>query len=91
MEFSMKIKEGFILKDLGGQMVVVAVGNATQTLNGMIKLNDSGVVLWKKLESGATEDELKDALMEEYEISEETAKEDVAAFVNSLKGPGIIE
>lgn len=91
MEFSMKIKEGFILKDLGGQMVVVAVGNATQTLNGMIKLNDSGVVLWKKLESGATEDELKDALMEKYEISEETAKEDVAAFVNSLKGPGIIE
>ncbi|MBQ2642506.1 MAG: PqqD family protein [Eubacterium sp.] len=87
----MKIKEGFILKDLGGQMVVVAVGNATQTLNGMIKLNDSGVVLWKKLESGATEDELKDALMEKYEISEETAKEDVAAFVNSLKGPGIIE
>lgn len=87
----MKIKEGFILKDLGGQMVVVAVGNATQTLNGMIKLNDSGVVLWKKLESGATEDELKDALMEKYEISEETAKEDVSAFVNSLKGPGIIE
>lgn len=87
----MKIKEGFILKDLGGQTVVVAVGNATQTLNGMIKLNDSGVVLWEKLESGATEDELKDALMKKYDISEETAKEDVAAFVNSLKGPGIIE
>ena len=51
----MKISEGFVLRKVGKEQVVVALGEASALLNGLIKLNGSGVVLWKQLElSGAS-------------------------------------
>ena len=38
----MKIKNGFVLRDVGGQAVVIAVGEARKTFHGMIILNASG-------------------------------------------------
>ena len=35
----MKIKNGFVLRDVGGQAVVIAVGEASKTFHGMINLN----------------------------------------------------
>ena len=60
----MKISEGFVLRKVGKEQVVVALGEASALLNGLIKLNGSGVVLWKQLEQGAQRSELADALQE---------------------------
>ena len=38
----MKIKNGFMLRKVGSQNVVVAVGTASKDFNGIIRLNDSG-------------------------------------------------
>lgn len=38
----MKIRKGFILRKVGEQNVVVAVGEASRSFNGIIRLNDSG-------------------------------------------------
>lgn len=60
----MKVKEGFVLRKVGKEQVVVALGEASALLNGLIKLNDSGVMLWKLLEQGAERNELADALLQ---------------------------
>ena len=88
----MKIKEGFILREVAGSYVVVAVGAASKDFRGVIKLNGSGAFLWKVLEKEdkSTEDLVK-ALLDEYEIDEETAKKDVNDFVDRLKGAKIVE
>ena len=53
----MKIKKGFVVREIAGQSVVVALGSATKDFNGMIKLNDSGRVIWDMLSEGkAAED-----------------------------------
>ena len=54
----MKINEGFVLRKVGKDQVVVAIGEASARLNGLIKLNGTGVELWKQLEQGAGRDEL---------------------------------
>ena len=36
----MKIKEGYILRNVAGSFVVVPVGNATLEYNGMMNLNE---------------------------------------------------
>lgn len=87
----MKVKSGFLLRDMGGQPVVVSVGAASKIFNGMIKLNASGKVLWEKLQNDVTEQELVDALIEKYGIEEELARTDVNAFLETLRKPGIIE
>ena len=87
----MRIKEGFVLRNMGGSPVVVSIGAASKVFNGMVKLNEAGELLWKKLMEDATEDELIQTLLEEYDVTEEIAKKDVQAFLDSLKKPGIIE
>lgn len=81
----MKIKEGYILREVAGNFIVVAVGDAALDFNGVITLNETGALLWKALENGATESGLLEELKKEYEIDDETAKKDVLAFLGKLK------
>ena len=46
----MKIKEGFVLRDVVGQAVVIAVGEASKKFHGMINLNSTGKVIWQGVE-----------------------------------------
>lgn len=87
----MKIKNGFVVRSIAGESVVVALGEASKNFNGIIKLNDTGRFIWDKLTEGAEMAELVAAILSEYEIDEETAKADVKAFVDTLMGVGIIE
>lgn len=87
----MKIKKGFIVRKVGGQSVAVAIGEMSKTFNGMIRLNETGKFLWDALSKGAEEDDLVSKILEEYEIDEATARADVKAFVEKLKGVGALE
>lgn len=87
----MKIKSGFILREVAGNYIVVSVGERVKEFNGVITLNDSGVFLWKKLEKGATEDELIGALLNEYEVEEAVAKSDVSEFISKLKDANLLK
>ncbi len=87
----MKIKEGFILREVAGSFIVVAVGNRVKEFNGIINLNETGAFLWKMLEKGADEDGLKKALLEEYDVTEEIAERDIRSFVDRIKEAGLTE
>ena len=85
----MKIKEGFLLRQVAGQSVVLPADDALN-LNMMITLNDSGAFLWKQLEQETDEAQLVAALLREYEVEEETARQCVAEFVKKLNGHGFL-
>ena len=87
----MKIKSGFIAKEIAGQYVVVALGAASRVFNGIIKLNESGKFIWDKLSAEAEVDEIVDALLTEYGIDRETAEIDVNKFIDELRGANILE
>ena len=79
----MKIKEGFILREVAGDTIVMPGGDIE--LNGMITLNETGAFLWKLLETETTEEELARAIVKEYSVDEETAAAAVHNFVEKLK------
>ena len=88
----MKIKSGFVAKEIAGQYVVVALGSASKIFNGIIKLNESAKFIWDKLSVGAEKNDIVDALLEEYEgVDRATAERDVDNFINELKGANILE
>ncbi|MBR4014266.1 MAG: PqqD family protein [Clostridia bacterium] len=87
----MKIKKGFVAKEIAGQYVVVALGAASKIFNGIIKLNDSAKFIWDMLSEGAEKAEIVDALLAEYDVDKETAERDVDAFVAQLEGANILE
>ena len=86
----MKLKEGFVLRDVAGSCVVVPTG-ADINFNGMISLNDTGKTLWQCLEAEATIDDLVDALTAEYDVDRDTAKVGAERFVEKLRQHGFIE
>lgn len=90
-EDNMKIANGFVRRTVGDSYMVVPVGTRARDVQGVIALSESGALLWEKLEHGATEDELVDAMLAEYEVEREQAEADVRAFVGELRDEGIIE
>jgi hypothetical protein len=80
----MKLKDGFVLRTVAGETVVLPTGGVTN-FDMMITLNDTGKFLWERLTVGAEEAELVNALLAEYEVTEELATQSVAAFVARLK------
>ncbi|MBQ9414032.1 MAG: PqqD family protein [Clostridia bacterium] len=87
----MKLKNGFLLKELAGDHVVVPVGQAALDLRGMITLNETGAFLWERLQTGQTEDALVSAMLEEYDVAPDIARKDVRAFVEMLRQQQLLE
>ena len=88
----MKLKEGFILRQICGEDVVVGEGLAQVNFNKMLSLNESAAYLWKEVEGKdfdfAT---LANILIDNYSISREMAENDAAALLQSWKEANIID
>lgn len=87
----MKVKEGFIVRQIAGQNVAIAVGETSKKFHGMIKLNDTGLFIWEKLQNDTTEAEIVSALVAEYDVTEDVAAADVHRIIEALKNAGIVE
>ncbi len=87
----MKIKEGFILKKVAGNNVVIGVGKTMKTFNGMINLSESAAFLFEHLNEDTTANALCDALCEEYDVDRGTALTDINAFLDKLRSVNILE
>lgn len=86
----MKIKDGFLLRQVAGQTVVLPTGGDLD-LNMMITLNETGAFLWEHLENDTNEAALVEALLAEYDVDKATAENAVAAFVQKLESNGFLE
>ncbi len=87
----MKRKGSFNVFQDGDKYVAVATGDYKKEFGGMIRLNETGVLLWKCLGEDVTIDDLSEALCKEYEIPQELALADAEKFVNDLREAGFIE
>ena len=87
----MKIKKGFIVRQINNDYVVAAVGEQSKNFNGIIRLNQSAKFIWDMLEQGSSKQDIVCALLENYEIDEEKASQDVECFIQKLEEAEILE
>lgn len=80
----MKIEKEFVLREIAGDYVIIPTGKTVLEFNGLATINEVGVFLWKLLQDEISEDELVKRLLEEYDVDEETARADVAEFIEVL-------
>jgi len=86
----MKIKEGYVLNEIGDMNVAVYVAGDGEGLNGFVNLNKIGVFLWQRLEKGCSMEELVSAVTEKYDVDEGTAAKDAEAFISALREKDIL-
>lgn len=84
----MRVSEGFELRKVGDEQVVITIGDAVGKFNGMIKLNSTGAFIWDKMKENVSLDELADSLASEYSVDKAVAEKDISAFIDSLKHIG---
>ena len=87
----MKIKSNFVLRNIAGTQVALPLGDSNVNFTGMLTLNETGVLLWHKLESDCTIEKLADAITDEYEVAYDEALADVKAFLKRLDDAGCLE
>jgi hypothetical protein len=88
----MKIKQGFLLREIAGSWVVVPLGQRVVEFNGLMSLSESGALLWKRLEAEVQNDQdLVMVLKENYEVDEDIARTDVNEFLTNIREKGFIE
>lgn len=89
----MKQKEGFVLRNVCGEQVIVGEGLGTIDFGKLISLNETAAWLWKKAgEIGDFDiNQLTKALCDEYDVDAEQAREDVTKMVGQWQELGIVE
>ena len=86
----MRIKEGFVLREIAGQVMVIATGEASKGFNGMIKLNGTGKEIWQGMQEHLEVAAIAKRLQDAYGIDEETAMNDTKAFIAKMEEAGFL-
>lgn len=85
----LKLKDGFIMREIGGDTMVLPSGDELD-LNMMITLNDTGKFLWVRLQEGTTMEALVADVLKEYDAEEAEVKLQVEKFVGKLNENGFL-
>ncbi|MDO4328846.1 MAG: PqqD family protein [Lachnospiraceae bacterium] len=87
----MRMKKGFVLREVAGQFMVIATGEASRQFHGMIRLNQTGKEIWQGLSDGLTEEEIAGKLVQSYGIEKSQAAEDVRNMIRQMTEEGFLQ
>lgn len=88
----MRIKEGFELREVCGEHIVVAHGEKNIDFSRVINLNESAALMWQAaIGKDFTVDDLFSTLMKNYDVDEHIAKDDAQRIMNEWREMGLIE
>ena len=86
----MRVEKDFVLREIAGDYVIIPTGKTVLSFNGLISVNEVGAFLWELLQNEVTIDELVAAVLNEYDVDEVTAREDIQEFLDALaQGHGL--
>ena len=87
----MKTKRGFRLRELGGDYILIGESAELINFNNLITFNEAAAYLWQNVEGKEFDVEtLTQLLRDEYEVSEDVARQDAQATINDWKEVGIV-
>lgn len=86
----MTIKKELIRREIAGEVILVPVGKTALENNGLFTLNELGGFLWDRLPQAESEHDLLRAVLEEYDVPESQALEDIREFLAQLTRMGIL-
>lgn len=87
----MKIKENYVMREVAGQAIVIAIGEESERFKGMINLNQTGREVWICLEKGLNLKQITKKIVEKYDVNQNVAEKDVESMVERLYKIGVLE
>ena len=87
----MKIREGFILREVAGTFVIISAGDDNLDFKGVITVNEVGALIWRGVEAGIGKEEIVEKIVSEYDVAKDIASADCDEFLAQLISKNIIE
>ena len=89
----MKIKKGFVLRQVCGENVIVGEGLEAIDFGKLLSLNETATWLWEQAEEMGdfTIDSLVARLLDEYDVTEDVARNDVSNIVKEWLKVEVVE
>ena len=87
----MKIKEGFVVRKVMGNNVVIATGAQSKKFHGMVKLNDTAAEIWGYIAEELDTDAIISKMLAKYDVDEALLRADVKKTVKTLIDQGFVE
>ena len=88
---AVKVKGEYVLREIAGDYILIPIGETALEMNGMITMDEVGVTIWKCLEQEMTEDEILREILDNFEVEENVAREDLTEFLEKLKEANLAE
>ncbi len=77
----LKMNESFVLREIGGEVVIIPTDDTSLIGNGMLSPNETGAFIWKQFSEARTIPEVIQNCMKEYDGTEEEITQAVVSFV----------
>lgn len=87
----MKIREGFVLRNIVGEHIVMPVGENINKFEGALVLNDVSAFLWESLRTHISREDLLSLLLAEFEVERDVAEKDLDVFLDQLRAQSLLE
>lgn len=86
----MRIKKELTKRQVGGDYFLIPLGKTVYEHNGIFVLTELGAFIWDLLPEAEGEQDILTRVLEEYDVSEETARTDIEKFLQKLRDMEII-
>lgn len=85
MHTTMKFKDGYKVRDIAGEHVVIMQGRFGADMTRVIALNDTSLLLWNQLQGKEfSVEDVKQILLDNYDVEPSVAERDAEAWVAKL-------
>lgn len=87
----MKLKNGFLLHDVGEEHMMVATGDASKVFNGLVRNNKTAAFICKELMNDTTEEHIVDAMFAVFDAPRERILKDVHNVILQIREAGFLD
>lgn len=87
----MRISKDYMLRKVAGEYLLIPMGQTALRVQGLVGMSESAHLLYQRLQSDCTKENLVQCLLGEYDVSEAEARADVDAFLAQMLELGVLE
>ena len=87
----MKAKDGFVLRNVVDEYILMPVDDTILQFDGAVLLNEVSAFIWNKMQTPVSKADLLKSILNEFEVEEKVAAKDLDSILETFSGFGIIE
>lgn len=86
----MRLKEGFIMHNIGDEYMAVATGDLLQDFYGYVRNNNTAADIFRLLQEETTLEAIVDFMYEKYDVDKVVLERDVQEIIHKFRMAGFL-